>query len=444
MIQLRAPAAAPAPVTSEPLTAAAAPAGAAQAGDAALGSSWLEIDLDRLAHNARSLRRRIQAPRTTPHTPARLCGVIKKNAYGLGAVPVARALIEAGCDMLAVYAPEEAEPLIADAIDAPLLLLSPLRTLGRDEALHRLAVEGKLHLTAHDLDHLRQLDALGRRLNLRLPVHLLVDTGMCRSGLSEAELDAVLETLPTLRYVRCVGICSHLACADEDAAFTEQQRLRFESLAARAEAALPHGVVRHLANTFATLRDPALHLDMVRCGLGLLGYGCESMRGLPESVTMPPLRPVLRWLSGLIHLQRYPAGACVGYGGTHTLTRDSVLGVVPVGYGDGYPLPLGNRAAVRLLDANDQPFAECPVLGRVNMDQLVIDLTDAPPSAEEIDALMGCRVELIASDPGAVDALPRLADLAGLHAHAMLCQLAPHLPRRYRGERHAEGLSARA
>lgn len=435
MIQPR-PAATPATPTATPAANAAV--------------SWLEIDLDRLASNVKAIKRGLGSgawgsagdPRgaglQSPEDGPRLCGVVKKDAYGLGAPAIAHRMAKAGCDMLAVYAADEAERLVAESVDAPLMLMMPLRELSRTSRLYRHAATGKLHLTVHDPDQLRQLDAIGHSFGLRLPVHLFLDTGMSRSGLSEPQLQQVLGELPGLRFVRCAGICSHLASADEDPAFTERQRQRFHALVEQARPALPADAVRHLANTFATLRDPGLHLDMVRCGLGLLGYGCESMRAMPPHATPPPLMPVLRWLSRVIHVQHYPAGASVGYGATHTLGRDSVLGVVPVGYGDGYPLGLGNRAQVRLLDEHGELLAICPVLGRVNMDQLVIDLTDVPgvvtefsPAAEGPEAVRAWSVEVIGNEFDAPNALPHLASLAGLHCYAMLCQLSPRLPRRY-------------
>ncbi len=168
---------------------------------------------------------------------------------------------------------------------------------------------------------------------------------------------------------------------------------------------------------------------MVRCGLGLLGYGAEVMTSASKASVQPTLQHVLRWISRIIHVQRYPAGATVGYGTTHTLERESVLGVVPVGYGDGYPLTLSNKAQVRLLDEDGAPMANCRVLGRVNMDQIVVDLTDCAEG--DIQSLMERQIEVIGRDAAAPNALPTLAGQAGLHCYAMLCGLSAHLPRQY-------------
>ena len=261
--------------------------------------SWLEINLARLEANVRTFRAglgtgawRAGSVRGQANHP-RLCGVIKKAAYGLGELAIAHRMVKAGCDMLAVYAPHEAERLIADAIDAPILVLMPLRTLSRTGPLYRHATKGKLHLSVHDPDQLRALDALGHSFGLRWPVHLFVDTGMSRSGLDEAQWREVLEMLPRLRFIEPTGVCSHLASADEDPTFTDHQRQRFESIVNEARPLLSAEVMCHLANTFATLRDRALHKDMVRCGIGLLGYGPESMHGLSAGAVMPELQPVL-------------------------------------------------------------------------------------------------------------------------------------------------------
>ena len=457
------------------------------------------MDLRRLDANVRALRQRIagtacsvphhsndnpapakKAPgRKRPSSPSQrkaantdgridppscfLCGVVKKNGYGLGAAAIASRLMELGCEMLAVYCADEALPFADEAFhhQTPVLLLMPELEADGAGPLRRLAAAGLLHFTIHDPDQLRPLDALGHKIGRPVPAHLFLDTGMSRLGMNEDQLRRSLAALGGTRFIAPVGICSHLACADDDPLFTDRQRREFERLSAIAQPVLGPTFRRHLANTFATLRDRTLHMDMVRCGLGLLGYGLEATgRVSPPPVSaaeLSPVSPVLRWVSRLIHVQRYGSGCSVGYGATWTLQRESVLGVVPVGYGDGYPLGLSNGAAVRIfsnfrefdrvpVDASpcsagmsasleglagggsQRLVAVCPVLGRVNMDQIVIDLTDVPLPREE---LWRCEVELIGHDATAPNALPTLAAAAGLHSYALLCQLGSHLPRRY-------------
>jgi alanine racemase len=368
---------------------------------------------------------------------AALCGVIKKNAYGLGAAALAPRLLQAGCQMLAVYSAQEAEELIKHSVSGPILVLMPVRDLSRTDGLYRHAIAGKLHLSVHDL---------GQRFGMRIPIHLYVDTGMSRAGLSEAELVRLASDLDTWRYVRVAGVYSHLATADSDAAFAQEQRQRFERLIDRVAEVLPQGVMRHLANTCGLMRGPQFHFDLVRVGLGLLGYAPDmepddtalgkgrrnkqAALATEDSPLAGLLRPVVRWLSRVVHVQRYESGSPVGYQSTHRLKRPSVLGVVPVGYGDGYPLLLSNRGVVRVQPVGAaEPLAAARVLGCVNMDQIVIDLTEL--AQDHPDTLLEATVELISADPEAPNALPKLAAMARSHCYEMLCRLSPRLPRRY-------------
>lgn len=390
--------------------------------------SHLEIDLGKVAGNVQALRHLLASPSAAGRRPA-ICAVVKKNGYGAGAVPLAHRLVREKCEMLAVYEPDEAAEVVAAGIITPILLLMPLRSLKRTDVLYRHAVAGRLHLTLHDPAQLDQVNQIGQTFGIKLPIHIYLDTGMSRAGVSEAQLAAILDRLHDARHVRLAGIYSHLATADVNPDFAYEQSQRFAAALNEHAQALDPAVIRHLANTFGTLRDPAFHLDMVRPGLGLLGYGPQLMTG-PTAGDGPALQHTLRWISQLIHVQRYPRWAPVGYGSTHRLRRESVLGVVPVGYGDGYPLSLSDQASVRIHPADPElPIADTPVLGRVNMDQLVVDLTDI--AGEQITALVNSPVEVISDDPEAPNALPKLADLAGTHCYELLCRLSPKLRRQY-------------
>ena len=182
-----------------------------------------------------------------------------------------------GTAMLAVYDAAEAAELVTAGITAPILVLMPVRTLQRTDALYRHAARERLHLAVHAPDQLDELNELGHSFGLRLPVHLYLDTGMSRAGLSESQFGEALVWAQALEGVRVTGVYSHLATADGDGAFAAVQRARFEQALALHEAFLPSGARRHLANTCGTLRDPGLHFDMVRPGLGLIGFGPEQM-----------------------------------------------------------------------------------------------------------------------------------------------------------------------
>jgi len=385
--------------------------------------SYLEIDLGAVSDNL-AVFRGLSGGQDGP--ASRVCGVVKKNAYGHGAVTVAHRLVKAGCDMLAVFSPVEAEELGAAAVTAPLLLLYPLRHLTRNEGAFRAAVAGRLELSVQDAEQVGQLDEIGRTYAMQLPVHLYVDTGMSRAGLRPDELPAVLEQVRAARFLKLAGVMSHLSTADEDPERAADQAAAFARVVDEHAAAWGPGVTVHLANTFGSLRYPHFVKQMIRPGLGLYGVGVDGLEG-PDAAA---LRPALRWISRVMSAAAYPRGAAVGYGATHTLRRKSVLGLVPVGYGDGYPLALSSRAAVRV--RRGEAWHDAPVRGRVNMDQVSVDLT-ALAKAEGLAPadLRGLEVEVYSNDRAAPNTVTRLADLAKSHAYELLCRLPREMPRRY-------------
>jgi alanine racemase len=419
----------------------------------------LEIDLTRVAHNCRALRHWLAATDTDAVAPG-LCAVVKKDAYGLGAARLASAALEANATMLAVYAPHEARQLLAAGINAPMLVLQPVWTLPESNDLARHAAAGRLHLAVHSIEQLAALDRLGQALGGPLSVHLYLDTGMSRGGLNREQFGQALAQAAASEQLRVAGVYSHLATADGDGAFAAAQRQRFEQAVATHRPLLPRDCRAHLANTCGTLRDAGYHFDMVRPGLGLIGFGPEQMEdgaGLKNgNATGESLQPAVRWVSRVAHLQQYAKGTSVGYGATDTLERDSMLAVVPVGYGDGYPLALSSRGAMRVQGPTGQWHA-APIRGRINMDEIVIDLTDAVDTtpAKAIDALdqgnnaiaktkplpkpnpnaperwLNAFVEVYSDNPAAPNALPRLAAQAQTHPYELLCRIAPHVPRRY-------------
>ncbi len=424
MIQLRGPVAIAKPVSIEAVSNPSE-------------TSYVEIDVARMQRNTAAIRDMVRGRGSRALSGAvkiggpLVCGVVKKNAYGLGAVQLAPRLVKAGCDMLAVYSPAEAEELVLKAaVSCPILVMLPLRTLSRNEPLYRSAVAEKLHLAIHDREQLAQVNTLGQTFGIRWPIHLYLDTGLSRSGLTYDQFSALCADLLHYQHVRIVGVYSHFASADCDPAFTDAQFTAFEEAVRNHEGYLPVELIRHIAATTGVIRDRRFHCEMVRPGLALLGYGWEGLAPGPIVAEAPTLEHSVRWLSRVIHVQRYPRWASVGYGGTCQLKRESLLGVVPVGYGDGYPLLLSNQGVVRVFPKDERlGVLYAKVLGRVNMDQIVIDLTEL--AVEDTGRLLDAQVELIANDPEAENALPRLAAMAGSSCYEMLCRLGTHLPRRY-------------
>lgn len=416
----------------------------------ALGElSWLEIDLRKIDQNLRAIKQAVDHASTLdghgrPLPPAEqartmLCAVVKKDAYGLGSVQIAHRLVKQGVDMLAVYSPDEAEYLISNAVTAPILVLMPMRELSRTDGLYRHAVAEKLHLSIHDTRQLAELNHIGQQLGIKLPCHLYIDTGMSRSGLSPQQALDVLRATDTHRYVRIAGVFTHFASSEDNPEFTFQQLDAFNETVKQAGPALPPDAIRHAANTKSLLRSGTTHLDMVRFGIGLYGFG-----GVPDQPgpgpwlsERPELQHAVRWCSRVIHLQHYPRRSPVSYGCTHKLKRDSLLGIVPVGHGDGYPMALSNKAEVRVHPRRDsgagsKPVTNCKVLGSISMDQIVVDLTDL---CDDVNAdnsfLLDAWAEIYSPDATAPNAIPNLASLAKTNVYELLCRLSPGIPRRY-------------
>ncbi|MCC6909885.1 MAG: alanine racemase [Phycisphaerales bacterium] len=383
-------------------------------------ASEIQVDLQRLAHNVGVLRRVIGRN-------VELCCVIKADAYGLGATRIARWMDHLPIDLLAVYTLEQAEQLCKANVGKPLLVLMPIHDVPRPGPVYRAVVSGRLHFVVHDLAHLNHLIALADSIGCRLPIHVEVDTGMSRGGANVADVREMLERVASTRAVELHGFFTHFASAEGDERATAAQLDAFNALAAEMDALIPESCRLHAASTHAVLRDPKYHLDMVRIGLAWTGFGCEALREEVHLAAGEALLPIVTWTSRLVHTKWIEPGTTVGYGRTWRARRRTRVGLVPVGYADGYPVTLSNKAVVRV-QAGSQ-WCEAPVIGRVSMDQLTVDLTDLAVAVG-----VGASVELIGSDPAAGNHLPTLAAQANLQPYMLLCGLSPRISRIYRNQ----------
>jgi alanine racemase len=320
----------------------------------------------------------------------KLIAVVKANGYGHGAEPVARAAIRAGAWGLAVATAEEARELLGLVEPARMLVLGGL-TAGAAELGCALQVSSPAAVAA--------LAATGRRV----PVHLKVDTGMGRFG-CRPEAAAGLARAVVESGLELAGTWTHFACADSDDAFTQLQFQRF--LAVLTGLGLDPGL-RHACNSAAALRHPEYALDAVRLGIAL--YGCE-WRGL---------NPALSLRARLVHVAEVPAGWTVGYGATWRAAAATRIGTVAIGYADGvfraranagWTLVRGRRA---------------PLVGRVSMDAISIDLTEVP------DAAVGDTVTLIGRDGDARISAEQVAEWSGTISYEVLTAIGARVERRY-------------
>jgi alanine racemase len=379
--------------------------------------STLEVNLSAVRHNVQRLR--YVAPSAT-----RVCAAVKANAYGLGAVPVAKALRDL-VDMFAVFTPDEAMELVETVDDPPVLVLMPVHQLPTDVPTERV------QFVVHDPAQLTSLlRSAGDVRELRL--HVQIDTGMSRGGCDPSELPRIVQAIRETANARLVGLLTHLASANDDTAFTRRQHERFRDSVESVRPMLPSDCILHVANTFGILQSCDFHESMIRPGIGLLGYGSEQMTA-PALLPPGELRPALRWASRVIQLKQTEAGTSVGYNLRWTADRPSTIALVPAGYADGYPTQSdpaqpGQRSVAMLLPSAGGAIERfyAPVVGAVNMDQVTLDVTDVADRVQ-----VGTEVELITPDVAAPNHGPTLARLSRISAYELATGIGNRVRRRY-------------
>jgi alanine racemase len=362
------------------------------------------VDLGAIRHNTGRLARAAGA--------AEVCAVVKADGYGHGAVPVARAVLDGGARRLAVATAAELEELRAAGVGAPVLVMGPLWP----EELARVVSAGgePAVWTSEAVRAAATLAAPGTPV----PVHLKIDTGMGRLGARPESLAAVVEAAG-VPGVRVVGLMTHFATADEaegeNAAFFREQLLRFRALLPDLAARFPDAVA-HAANSAAVLREPDAAFGMVRPGIAL--YGCSPYG---DDATAHGLRPALSLRSWLASRKPLRSRESVGYGRTHRASRGTWIGLVPVGYADGYSRALSNRAEVLV------GGRRVPVVGNVSMDQITVDL--GPESAE----VVGDEVVLVGEQDGARVSAEEVAAWQGTIPYEVTTSVGRRVPRRHAG-----------
>ncbi|MDH5299635.1 MAG: alanine racemase [Desulfobulbaceae bacterium] len=336
----------------------------------------VEIDLAALRHNHQLIRARL-APGVA------VMAMVKAEAYGHGLERTALTLAGCGVGAFGVAEVEEGVRLRQAGVAGEIVILLGVRPDSFAEVVaHRLTP------VVFDLTAIEQLSALAVASAIRLDVHLKVDTGMGRFGIMPDEVERFVTVLASLPGLRLAGLLSHLPMADNDGHVTDEQCQRFQALLGRLGVSPGSGRLRHIANSAALFRGSATHLDMVRPGITL--YGCSPVSG-DDSL---PLRPVMRFLTGVVQVKEVPAGYGVSYGHTFVTDRPSRLAILPVGYDDGYLRRLSNRASVLIRGQR------VPLRGNVCMNACVADVTDLPEVAvgDEV-VLMGSQGdEVITAD----------------------------------------------
>jgi alanine racemase len=317
--------------------------------------AWVEIDLARLRNNLELIIRDKPAP-------VAWLSVVKDNAYGHGAVPVARAALEAGAAALGIYTLPEALELRQAGLSAPILLLGERHP---DEL--PFCLEYGLTVSLGDLNLARLLNRLAQEAQRCLPVHLKVDTGMSRFGVRWDQAVELADELRCLPGLVLEGVMTHFAMSDEaDKSFALEQLARFEQVLAGFKARNIRVRYRHCCNTGGFLDLPQAHFDLVRLGILPLGvYPSQVCRRLPG------LEPVMSVKTQIVTLRELRPGDHYGYGLRYHTSTPRRIAVLPLGYGDGYPR-LRNAGFVLIHGKR------APIIGGVAMDAIGVDITDIP------------------------------------------------------------------
>jgi alanine racemase len=363
-----------------------------------------EIDLEAVRANVRAL--------CASSSPAALLAVVKADGYGHGAVPVARAALDAGAAALGVALVEEGIELRDAGIDAPVLVLSePVPAAAGSVVAHGLT---PVVYTLAGIDALAKAVA-DRGARDRLGVHLKVDTGMHRVGCSEADAVGLAAQVVDRPELELAGVCTHLAVADEpDNPYTREQLARFDGVLAGLRArGLPTGIL-HAANTAGAIAWPDARYDLVRVGIGC--YGIAPADALDGCVNLQPAMSVTARVS---HVKSVPAGEGISYGLRYATTARTCIATVPIGYADGVPRELAEHGGTALVRGR-----RCPIAGTVTMDQLMLDVGDQPVEVGDEVVLIGRQgdEEITAAD---------WAHALGTIAYTIVCGIGPRVPRVY-------------
>ncbi len=373
--------------------------------------SWAEINLEAIKYNVRALRRLI--------APAQFTAVMKANAYGLGAIPIAKAALEAGATGLAVASCEEGEELRKAGIGEPILVLGYV-----PEDLAGVALEADLTLTVNTPGMARALSRAAqlRHRNRPVPVHLKLDTGLHRYGLEPQQALELCRLIATLPGLELQGLYTHFASGDEaDRCFVLEQKRRFDKTHQMLEGNGFYFPQLHLSNSASAITVKEARYSFVRFGLALHGY-----HATPEVVEEAHksglfLKPALTLKSIVVRLSELPAEETVGYNRTYEATETRQVALIPIGYADGYRRSLSNKGEVLIKGQRAR------VLGRVSMDQIVVDVTGIAGIEE------GEEVVLIGRQGGDEISLEQIAAWCDTITHEILTGLGRRVKRVYLG-----------
>lgn len=361
---------------------------------------WAEVDLSAIAHNVQAIKKELRPG-------VQFCAVVKADAYGHGAVPVADAVLAAGADRLAVAILAEAVELRQAGITAPLQILG----YTPPEQAQTIAAYD-IAQTVYSWEAVQALAAAGRETGRPVKLHIKIDTGMGRIGILPEAAGEFAAAAAALDGVELEGVFSHFATADEaDKSYAYQQYGRFQQALERIKARGITIPIRHIANSAATLEMPDTHLDMVRPGIILYGLWPS-----PEVNRSLSLRPAMCLKAQLAHVKTVPAGTGISYGRTYITAAERRIATLPIGYADGWTRLLSGRTAVLIHGCR------APLVGKICMDQCMADVTGIEAvKSGDVATLFGVP-ELTADE---------VAGSLGTINYELVCMMGKRIPRIY-------------
>jgi alanine racemase len=379
---------------------------------AATRPTWADVSLTTLRQNFRTVQKHVGKGVT-------VCAVVKADAYGHGAIECSRALEAEGAKWLGVTSLDEAIPLHEAGIQSNILLMTGFWR-GEENEIVRL----KLTPTVWERWQIESLDKAAAALGVaQHPVHLKIDTGMGRLGVTVDQLPAVLKGLAEAKHLVLEGLSTHLASSEiMDAPSVAEQQQNFETAQDMVRQAGLNPKFVHMANTGAVVSRHDTWNTMVRPGVALYGYYLPFQRAgrtVSGGTLRLPVKPILTWKTRILSLRDFGANHALGYNGTYVTKAPANVAVLPVGYADGFNRQLSNRGRVIVRDHY------APIVGQISMDLTLVDVTGIPGVA------VGDEVILLgAADGLSVDALEH-AGLANSTPYEVLCNISKRVPRRY-------------
>ncbi len=341
----------------------------------------------------------------------RFCAVVKANAYGHGISEIVNILMRGSVDAFAVATLYEAIHIALQVGGKPILILEPLTPCQSVEEVQLCARSG-FHCILTSMDSLAYVRRALRETDCTLCIHLNIETGMGRCGIEPATALQLMEQIESCPNLKLAGVFTHFATADEDdLSYAYEQQRHFDRFLEE-NRLRERGILIHAANSAATIKMPVAHYDMVRCGISMYGYYSRRMKSPPIQ-----LKPVLKLEAPITQIKPIPAGHPVSYGCSYVPTRDITAAIIPLGYADGYRRCFSNRARMTVQGR------AVPVIGRVCMDQVIVDVTDVP-SIE-----LGQTVTVLDNDHDSVCSAYALADLADTICYEILTFIHAHVNR---------------